>query len=732
MRLLSSAIDTEQECAPGLSSNGPDPQQFLSWISITILVLLFLFFRSVAGPYFRRDEDSRNNRSGDTSKFYFNLMFTIYIWLASASFLTIFPHIGGEGNAIATAALFFPMFFATLSAILIGRFAVRTLYYFSMTTRIVEKAGVEAWKNKIRHSPDSGSTSKTDMPSTNGGFRETIHSKMPQLKLVAFQRPFRKLVKISAGVSAVLCFLYAHCWSSKLSAFKVARSDGAGAMCRAIFSPLAFGGLSKENMMSGLDDGADEMCLWFVWATCCLANIIIFAQDEFAGKHRITDDETEVGDEVVDEDSAEDKIQTPSSPRAGRLKTRLPFINTSMDTDGPQDTLPMVPWYSVVLIYSVFDLLVAFKVFLGRYDARTMQPALHKREKKDKKESEPKDTRRKSWDRLKSDYSGCLFDMSNRGKWFDFAADTGDGFDSTYQVARMLAQPTITVINDGKEETLPRGQFMVIGGDLAYPDPEPATYEHRFFRPFEDAMQPPPCFRRRAISTRKPALPVKSWKDSDEEDVESYEGPCVFAIPGNHDWFDGLVTYTRFVLGRDWLGGWLIPHDRSYFALKLRCGWWLFATDLGLAADIDLDQFKFFADIAASMNETDSVIIVTHEPHWVLDSEYNAKELAEENLRELMDEHLRGKVRLRLAGDLHHYTRHSPIFSSFSPMSNAKRSVSLSDKEPNKHDHVASANDPELIVSGGGGAFLHGTRKLPFWMHRTISPQLFDNGRLLI
>ena len=110
----------------------------------------------------------------------------------------------------------------------------------------------------------------------------------------------------------------------------------------------------------------------------------------------------------------------------------------------------------------------------------------------------------------------------------------------------------------------------------------------------------------------------------------------------------------------------------------------------------------------------------------------SAKELAEENLRELMDAHLRGKVRLRLAGDLHHYTRHSPIFSSFSPMSNAKRSVSLSDKEPNKHDHVASANDPELIVSGGGGAFLHGTRKLPFWMHRTISPQLFDNGHLLI
>ena len=471
--------------------------------------------------------------------------------------------------------------------------------------------------------------------------------------------------------------------------------------------------------MGGLDygqtyRGADETCIWFVWATCCLANIIMFAQDEFAGKHRIKDDEIDGGHDIVIE-TVESKRQA-SSPRAQRLKNRLPFVNRA--NDGPQDTLPMVPWYSVVLIYSVFDLLVAFKVFLGRYDARTMQPALHKsrrnscsnNEKVKRADSTPIE---KDWDRLKFDYSGCLFDMSTRGEWFDFAADTGDGFDSTYQVARMLAQPNITVLKGGKKRTLPRGDFLVIGGDLAYPDPEPETYEKRFFRPFEDALQAPPSFRRRAISTRKPALPVRGWSDSGSGDVDSYRGPCAFAIPGNHDWFDGLVTYTRFVLGRDWLGGWLIPHDRSYFALKLRCGWWLFAADLGLAADIDLEQFKFFADVAASMDASDSVIIVTHEPHWVLDPEYNAKELAEENLRELMDTHLRGRVRLRLAGDLHHYTRHSPTFSPLAPLSNTKRSISLSGKESNATENIfienAAANDPELIVSGGGGAFLHGT-----------------------
>ena len=40
--------------------------------------------------------------------------------------------------------------------------------------------------------------------------------------------------------------------------------------------------------------------------------------------------------------------------------------------------------------------------------------------------------------------------------------------------------------------TLPRGDVLVIGGDLAYPNPSNETYEQRFFRPFEAAFPPPP------------------------------------------------------------------------------------------------------------------------------------------------------------------------------------------------------------------------------------------------
>lgn len=39
---------------------------------------------------------------------------------------------------------------------------------------------------------------------------------------------------------------------------------------------------------------------------------------------------------------------------------------------------------------------------------------------------------------------------------------------------------------------LPRGEALVLGGDLAYPNPSNETYETRLVRPFEAAMPPPP------------------------------------------------------------------------------------------------------------------------------------------------------------------------------------------------------------------------------------------------
>ncbi len=46
------------------------------------------------------------------------------------------------------------------------------------------------------------------------------------------------------------------------------------------------------------------------------------------------------------------------------------------------------------------------------------------------------------------------------------------------------------------------------------------------------------------------------------ETLRQYTGPTCFAIPGNHDWIDGLETFQRHIHHKGWLGGWLLPQVR--------------------------------------------------------------------------------------------------------------------------------------------------------------------------
>ena len=66
--------------------------------------------------------------------------------------------------------------------------------------------------------------------------------------------------------------------------------------------------------------------------------------------------------------------------------------------------------------------------------------------------------------------------------------------------------------------------------------------------------------------------------------------PEVFALPGNHDWYDSLVSFTRLFCSQRWFQGWRTRQRRSYFALKLPGRWWLVATDFQLGSDIDALQ----------------------------------------------------------------------------------------------------------------------------------------------
>ncbi|MBJ7328507.1 MAG: metallophosphoesterase, partial [Solirubrobacteraceae bacterium] len=96
--------------------------------------------------------------------------------------------------------------------------------------------------------------------------------------------------------------------------------------------------------------------------------------------------------------------------------------------------------------------------------------------------------------------------------WLDFLADTGDGFPATMTMAWLLAQEELEI----EGERLPRADMLLLGGDLVYPAADREAYENRFVGPFAGAL---------------PEL------------VEN--APRMFAIPGNHDWYDGLVAFTR-------------------------------------------------------------------------------------------------------------------------------------------------------------------------------------------
>ncbi|CAK9168584.1 unnamed protein product, partial [Ilex paraguariensis] len=214
-----------------------------------------------------------------------------------------------------------------------------------------------------------------------------------------------------------------------------------------------------------------------------------------------------------------------------------------------------------------------------------------------------------------------------------------------------------------------------------YPNPSAFTYERRFFRPFEYALQRPPWYKEEHIAVNKPELPCGV------SELKQYDGPQCFVIPGNHDWFDGLQTFMRYVCHKSWLGGWFMPQKKSYFALRLPHRWWIFGLDLALHDDIDVYQFKFFSElIKQKVGDNDSVIIMTHEPNWLLDWYYNG--VTGNSITQLIHDHLKGRCKLRMAGDLHNYMRHS-----FVP----------SDK-PVSVEHV--------LVNGCGGAFLHPTHVL--------------------
>jgi len=241
--------------------------------------------------------------------------------------------------------------------------------------------------------------------------------------------------------------------------------------------------------------------------------------------------------------------------------------------------------------------------------------------------------------------------------WIDFLADLGDGFDATYAIASLLSQETLGI---GGHVTQ-RGQILFMGGDEVYPNASPETYRRQLRDPYDWAFADP--------------------------DPQSVKGPPVYAIPGNHDWYDGLVQFLALFSRKVnlHLGGWRSHQHRSYFALQISEKWWIWGIDAQLYDDVDQPQKDYFSAIANGMPNDANIILCGPEPGWLYTRKPNSRSLAVINEvgRIALAANKGLTIPLVLSGDTHHYSR-----------------------------YVGDDGVTQFITSGGGGAFLHPTHQL--------------------
>jgi Calcineurin-like phosphoesterase len=252
--------------------------------------------------------------------------------------------------------------------------------------------------------------------------------------------------------------------------------------------------------------------------------------------------------------------------------------------------------------------------------------------------------------------------------WIDFVADLGDGFDATYTIARLLAEPALNI--NGQQ--LSRGNVLVLGGDQVYPTASREEYRDKFEGPYTAAL---PCVPNEEIA------------------------PCLYAVPGNHDWYDGLTSFLRLFCHQRWIGGWRTQQKRSYFAVKLPHRWWLWGIDIQLAADIDLPQIEFFEKIADDDPHFagSNVILCTGTPSWTdeIRKKKNSDRLEGGNgyanlgfFEKRVIVKRGAEPVLTLTGDDHHYCRYAG-------------------------HHPETEKQRHKITAGGGGAYLLGTHSMP-------------------
>lgn len=322
--------------------------------------------------------------------------------------------------------------------------------------------------------------------------------------------------------------------------------------------------------------------------------------------------------------------------------------------------------------------------------------------------------------------------------WFDYLSDTGDGTKAVYSLAYLCMsdlwvkdpghrQPALEDSFLDKEAKpgqlkLPRGSFLMVGGDTAYHMSDYATLHERFQLPFRWAF----------------------------EDLRKNVGAAfderrrpIFGIPGNHDYYDQLDGFRRqfrrtvrpepaaepadlndYRNPQLLVSGFARCQEASYIALELPHGWWLWGLDTEVGT-IDVRQKKFFLKLASEATgqseeragaALDKLIVATCAPTTVFgkfpdrDDEKSSRAFFQLGLPRpfIQDKNLepgepllrKDQCRLDISGDVHHYARY---WGPAEPGTPRVRSTDRPDQRP------ASVTNYASVVSGIGGAFHHPT-----------------------
>ncbi|MFG1783112.1 metallophosphoesterase family protein [Rhodococcus oryzae] len=291
--------------------------------------------------------------------------------------------------------------------------------------------------------------------------------------------------------------------------------------------------------------------------------------------------------------------------------------------------------------------------------------------------------------------------------WLDYMADTGDGWNATASVTWLLGRDGLVVAEPGApvpqpvpadcrteglptagpgQTVLPAGEVLLLGGDQVYPAGSRQEYQHRLVDPMRSAR------------------------------IAQPRGRTLFAIPGNHDWYDGLTSFIRQFCqspdGRTWFGAWEAQQRRSYYALRLPHRWWVWGVDTALEDDLDPPQYDYFRARAQQLEPGDRVILCVPNPTWIDDAAAGTPggrvdSATATKLDVIMDLARRPdgdiEVPLVLSGDHHHYVRH--------------------------HGTVGE-QERHYIVCGGGGAFTQGTIGTPVDVSMSDGPSYVGSARL--